>query len=214
LFEQIIRDNLDLGRPDGPSKGHFQVQLVFERRVTKRTPGRFRTRVITDGVTPSLHVDYKNTRIKQYHKEGRALRTETTKVALRGAINNTRNFGIGKRLINLPALRQIGFSANRRLLDVQRKVAVRGAISHDCVIGAEVFNQVNQPVTVQGQRASGLRFGDPAVHMLLNALVMFCLLPDGFSNSDLRCKLALLLGISGPLRPRGPFRGWAMTQLN
>ena len=174
LFEQIIRDNLDLGRPD-------QVQLVFDRRVTKRTPGRFRTRVITHGVTPSLHFDYKNARIKQYHKEGRALRTETT-------INNTRDFDIGKRLVNLPALRQIGFSANRRLLDVQR-------ISHDCVIGEQVFNQVNQPITVQGQRASGLRFGDPTVQVLLSALVLFCLLPDGFSNPELRLKLALLLGI-------------------
>ena len=73
---------------------------------------------ITEGVTPSLHVDYKHSRIKQYHKEGRALRTETT-------INDTRDFGIGKRLTNLPALRQIGFEANRRLLDVQR-------ISQDC----------------------------------------------------------------------------------
>jgi hypothetical protein len=44
----------------------------------RATPGRFRTRVLTDGVTPSLHIDYKHTRIKQYHKEGRALRTETT----------------------------------------------------------------------------------------------------------------------------------------
>lgn len=52
LFEQIIRENLDLGRPS-------QVQLIFNRRVTKRTPGTFRTRVITDGVTPSVHVDYK-----------------------------------------------------------------------------------------------------------------------------------------------------------
>ena len=72
FFEQVIRDNLDIGRPD-------QVGLVFNRRVLrkgpKRTPGRFRTRVITDGVTPSLHVDYKHTTIKQYHKEGRALRT-------------------------------------------------------------------------------------------------------------------------------------------
>jgi len=39
------------------------------------TPGRFRTRVITRDVTPSLHIEYKNTRIKQYHKESRALRT-------------------------------------------------------------------------------------------------------------------------------------------
>lgn len=62
FFEQVIRENLDIGRPD-------QVQLIFERRVRKDTPGRFRTRVLTDGVIPSLHVDYKSTKIKQYHKE-------------------------------------------------------------------------------------------------------------------------------------------------
>ena len=83
FFEQVIRDNLDIGRPD-------QIALIFGRRLMTRkrnpTPGTFRTRVITSGVTPSLHVDYKSTRIKQYHKEGRALRTETT-------INNTYDFG-------------------------------------------------------------------------------------------------------------------------
>ena len=67
FFEQVIRDNLDIGRPD-------QVSLIFDRRIDaprpRATPGRFRTRVITDGVTPSLHVDYKHTTIKQYHKEG------------------------------------------------------------------------------------------------------------------------------------------------
>ena len=62
---------------------------------------------------PSLHVDYKKARIKQYHKEGQALRTETT-------INDTRDFDIGRRIKNLPELRKIGFAANRRLLDVQR----------------------------------------------------------------------------------------------
>ena len=106
FFEEVIRENLDIGRPD-------HVQLIFERRITKQTPGRFRTRVITEGVTPSLHIDYKRSRIKQYHKEGRALRTETT-------INDPHDFDIGKRLSNLPALRRIGFQANRRLLDVQR----------------------------------------------------------------------------------------------
>ena len=95
FFEEVIRENLDIGRPD-------HVQLIFNRRITKRTPGRFRARVLTEGVTPSLHIDYKHSRIKQYHKEGRALRTETT-------INDTRDFGIGKRLLNLPALRRIGW---------------------------------------------------------------------------------------------------------
>ncbi len=75
FFEQVIRDNLDLGRPD-------RVQLICNRRIhngrKRPSPGRFRTRVITQHVTPSLYVDYKHTTIKKYHKEGRALRTETT----------------------------------------------------------------------------------------------------------------------------------------
>jgi hypothetical protein len=173
LFEDLLRENLDLGRPD-------QVQLIFDRRVTRRTPGRFRTRVITQGVTPSLYIDYKHSRIKQYHKEGRALRTETT-------INDTRDFAIGKRLCNLSALRKVGFSANRRLLDVQR-------LSHDCYIGEDAFNRVNHPVEVNGQRAAALRFAAPCTQALLSGLVVFRLLPDGFRNADLREHLAVLLG--------------------
>jgi hypothetical protein len=69
FFEEVILENLDLGRPD-------KVGLVFARRIiTKgrfKTPGRFRTRVLTAGVTPSLHIDYKNTKLKQYHKLDRA----------------------------------------------------------------------------------------------------------------------------------------------
>jgi len=173
FFEEVIRENLDVGRPD-------QVQLIFGRRVTKRTPGRFRTRVLTEGVTPTLHVDYKKARIKQYHKEGRALRTETT-------INDTRDFGIGKRLHNLPALRAVGFQANRRLLDVQ-------TISQDCAVGEAVFRQVTQPREVKGQRASALRYGDACVLALLSALLVFRLLPRGFCNRELREHLAPLLG--------------------
>jgi hypothetical protein len=69
------------GRPE-------DVRLIFNRKIARRTPGSFRTRIVTQDVTPSLNVYYKNTRIKQYHKENRALRTETT-------INNTYDFGIG-----------------------------------------------------------------------------------------------------------------------
>ena len=175
FFEEVIRENLDLGRPD-------QVQLIFGRRVTRATPGRFRTRVITPGVTPSLHIDYKSSRLKQYHQEGRALRTETT-------INNPRDFSCGKRLMNLPRLRQLGFQANRRWIEVQ-------CLSHDCRLGEEAFQQVNRPREVKGQRASALPFTDPRVLVLGNALVLFRLLPGGFAHRDLREHLAALSGQS------------------
>ena len=132
FIEEVIRENLDLGRPDN-------VQLIFERRMTKRTPGRFRTRVVTEGVLPSLYIDYKSSRIKQYFKEGQALRTETT-------INDSYDFGIGRRLENLSALRELGFTANRRLLDVQRA-------SQDCRVGEDVFREVTSPRQVNTQRA-------------------------------------------------------------
>jgi hypothetical protein len=174
FFEQVIRENLDLGRPD-------QVQLIFGRRVTRRTPGRFRTRVITEGVTPSLHIDYKHSRIKQYHKEGRALRTETT-------INNAHDFDIRKGLSHLSAWRKVGFQANRRLLDVQR-------ISHDCAIGEAACAGVSRPVTVDGQRAAALRWADPVVQALLAALISFRLVPAGWRQRELRSSLAALLGV-------------------
>lgn len=173
LFEEIIRENLDLGRPE-------QVSLIFARRLTKRTPGHFATRVITQGVTPSLHISYKSAKIKQYFEEERALRTETT-------INNSRDFAIGRRLHNLPALRAIGFAANRRVLEVER-------ISQDCQLGEAVFDRVNRPQMVDGQRASALAFGDARAMALFQALCLFILLPEGFRNATLRRHVAELMG--------------------
>jgi hypothetical protein len=176
FFEEVIRENLDLGRPN-------QMQLIFDRRVTRRTPGRFRTRVLTEGVVPSLHVEYKKSKVKQYHKDGQALRTETT-------INDTYDFAIGRALRNLPALREIGFAANRRLLHVE-------SLSHDCLIGEDRLHTVTSAVVVAQQRAAGLRFGDRRVHALMHALCLFALAPTGFRHRELRDHVA-------PLQSRDP----------
>jgi len=173
FFEQVIGENLDLGRPQ-------EVRLIFNRTITRRTPGQFRTRIVTQDVTPSLNVYYKNTRIKQYHKEGRALRTETT-------INNSYDFGVGKRLHNLPKLREIGFAANRRLLEVER-------LSHDCMLAEDTLQAIDSPVTTGRQRASGLRFADARVHALWHAIILFRQLAEGFRAADLRHHLAALSG--------------------
>jgi len=176
FFEEVIRDNLDLGRPD-------RVQLIFDRRINKRTPGSFRTRVLTAGVEPTLRISYKRSNIKQYFKEGRALRTETT-------INDTRDFGVGRSLCNFDHLRRIGRNANRRLLSVER-------LSHNCAVAPNTFERMILPtVDDEGHRAPGLRFGDPRVMALLAALAMHFHLPDGFSNRMLRGHVAALQGKS------------------
>jgi hypothetical protein len=116
FFEEVIRENIDLGRPD-------HVQLIFDRKIIRTTAGLFRTRIITEGVTPALYVQHKNTRIKQYHKEGQALRTETT-------INNTWDFGIGKSPMTASWLKALSNKLNRPVqVDAQRASALRFADS-------------------------------------------------------------------------------------
>ena len=176
FFEEIIRDNLDLGRPD-------RVQLIFDRVVTKKTPGEFRTRVIQDGVHPSLHIDYKNFDLKQYFKEGRGCRTE-------GTFRNPNDFGVNKGLANLPYLQKIGRDINRRLLEVER-------VSHNSGLSGDSIQRVVQPtVTPDGEKAPALKFGQPRVMALFVALTLFQHLIDGFHNRDLRQHLIALLGVT------------------
>ena len=174
FFEQVIRENLDLGRPD-------RVQLVFDRKIIKTTPGLFRTRVIQHGVQPSLYIEYKRSGLKQYFKENRALRTEMT-------FNGPEDLGLRKDLSQLPYLQQIGRDINQRLLDVQR-------ISQDCALSQASVERIVQPtVTEDGQRAPGLRFGDPRVMALFLALTLFLHVPRGFTAGELRQHMADLLG--------------------
>lgn len=179
FFESLIRDNLDLGRPD-------RVSLLFPVRTTKRTPPPqhgYRTRVITDGVSPSLHVEHRSSHIKQYFKEDRALRTETT-------INNTWDFRSPKGLDNFLHLREVGDNINRRLLEVER-------MSQNCALSQEAFHRLQRPLVLDGgQRASALRFGDCRVMAVLHALTSFGLVPEGFRNRDIRSQVAALLGLT------------------
>ena len=166
-FEGVIRDHLDVGRPD-------QIALIFHRRVSSRTPGTFRTRVISRGVDPTLCCYYKSSRIKQYFKEGRALRTETV-------ICNPDDFDIGRRVCaqNWNALRAVGESANRCLCDAE-------AADAQPAPDVATFCQVTRPSTTDnGLYAPGLRFGEQRVMAILAALVGFCFLLRGFTNAQL-----------------------------
>jgi hypothetical protein len=178
FFEQLIRDNLDIGRPD-------KVNIVFGRMIRQRgkyrTPGTFRTQVITTGTCPYLYLYYKKTHVKQYLKEGRALRTETT-------INQPRDLGIGKELTNLAAMAKAGYTANRRLLDAE-------CISHDPAAGAAALEMLTSPViSTTCTRVPGMRFPDPRVQALLAACCALALRPAGFTSRDLRHLLAPQLG--------------------
>jgi hypothetical protein len=176
FFEQVIRENLDLGRPD-------RVQLIFGRRVYRNTPSRFVTRVIQSGVQPNLHLTYKHSGVKQYFKENRALRTETT-------INTPRDFKVGKDLANWSYLHKLGALINTRLLDTEH-------VSQDCLLSAESLARVTEPTTTEtGQRAPGLRFGQPRVMALFAGLSRFLPALNGFDNADLRATMQTLLNVT------------------
>lgn len=175
FFEGVIRDHLDVGRPE-------QVALIFHRRVSKQTPGTFRTKVITRGVDPQLCCYYRSSRMKQYFKEHRALRTETV-------IGDTRDFGIGRRVNaeNWRALRAVGEDANARLCEAEARDA---APAPDVV----TLGCVTRPSkTSDGQHAPGLRFGDPRVMALFAALCGFAHLVVGLTNRGLTDLMAMLL---------------------
>jgi hypothetical protein len=176
FFEQVIRENLDLGRPD-------RVQLIFGRQVRRNTPSQFRTQVLQSGVQPTLHVTYKHSGVKQYFKANRALRTETT-------INNPHDFGVDKGLRNWVYLRQLATAINRRLLETER-------ISQDCLLSSKSFARVSEPTTTEtGQRAPGLRFGQPRVMALFAALSRFAPSLNGFRHAEVREIIPTLLGIA------------------
>jgi hypothetical protein len=178
LFEAVVRDNLDLGRP-------HEVELIFSGRAVRRgrprkRPETFKTKVVTDGVDVTVNVFYKHSRIKQYLKDGRAWRIETV-------INSPDDLGVPRRLRHLPALQAKARAANRRILDVQRA-------GQGCAIGADLFQRLQQPYAREGRRTGALRFGDPRAMALAGALCLTLHAVTGFTNRSLRAHVAGLLG--------------------
>jgi hypothetical protein len=178
FFEEVIREHVDLGRPD-------QIQLVFgggKKRSWRQPP---RTRVFSEGIHPSLQVGYRNTRVKQYLKHGRALRTETT-------FHDTYDFGIGKKIENLPRLIERGRQINRSLLDLELQTQRPSA-------AASHFERIVMPSGEPGQRAPGLRLGDPRVVALYAVLARFALTVNGFRAGELQPLVEAYLGEPYPM---------------
>jgi hypothetical protein len=170
FFEEVLREHLALGRPD-------QISLLFERPVPRTCPSRFRTQVLSRGVRPSLHVEYKRCHVKQYFKEERALRTETT-------FNDTYDVGVKRGLRNLCYLRTLGDHINTRLLQLEQ-------VAHDCGLApAQLADLVRPTTTPDAQRAPALRFGEPRVTALLRGLTDFHWTIEGLRHRDLRLVVA------------------------
>jgi hypothetical protein len=178
FFEALIADNLDIGRP-------ANVEIIFGRRIRRDTPGVFRTAIDRPAVGPdtggvTLNVFYKHSRIKQYLKDGRAMRIETV-------INAPRDLGCNARLPNLAELQDKARACNHRILEAER--AGQGT-----VLASPAFERIAHPsVNADGRRTPALRFGDPRVQALAGALTQMLLPAAGITNKSLRALMTGLL---------------------
>jgi hypothetical protein len=178
FFEALVADNLDVGRPD-------QVEVIFGRQIRngpkRATPGVFKTKVVTRGVDITVNAFYRHSRIKQYLKDGRALRIETV-------INSPTDLGCQRRLHNLDELQGKARAINRRLLDAERA-------GQGCVLASPAFARVTHPTIEEGRRAPALRFGDPRVMALTGALCTTTHAVTGITNKSLRALMTGLLDV-------------------
>ena len=173
FFESLVTDNIGIGRP-------HEVAAIFARRVQKNTPGVFRTRVFGVGTEVKMDLHYKHSRVKQYLKEGRALRIETV-------INDPADLGSKRRLAHLPELQAKARAVNQRLLMIERA-------GQGCAIGSALFERIHQPYVREGQRTGAFRFGDLRAMALAGALCLLVHAVAGFTNHTLRGLVAELLG--------------------
>ena len=178
FFDALVTDNLDLGRPD-------TIEIIFDRQVRngrqRATGGVFKTKVITRGVDVTVNAFYKHSRIKQYLKDGRALRIETV-------INAPGDLGCQRRLHNLDELQARARAVNARLLQTERA-------GQACVLANPVFERIAHPsVDAGGRRATAMRFGDSRVQALAGALCVTLCAVTGITNRSLRALMTGLLG--------------------
>jgi len=174
FFDALVTDNLDLGRPD-------TIEIIFDRQVRSNTESEFKTKLVTRGVQVTVNAFYKHSRLKQYLKDGRALRIETV-------INAPNDLGCQRRLHNLDDLQAKARAINARLLHAER-------VGQGCHLANPVFERIAHPtVTTEGRRASAMRFGDSRVQALAGALAVTLCAVTGITNRSLRALMTGLLG--------------------
>jgi hypothetical protein len=165
FFEALVQDNVGIGRPE-------EVSLVFARQLRRPTQHRYQTRIFTTGTEIRIDFRYKHSRVKQYLKDGRALRIETV-------INRPDDLDVKRRLEHLPELIDKARAINQRLLMIEQA-------GQSCAIGSALFERIHQPYHREGQRTGALRFGDERATALAGALCTVLGAVTGFSNKSLR----------------------------
>ena len=179
FFEALLCENMDLGRPEN-------VELLFRRGQRLGRPtlppagGGFKTKIDRYCDLVTLNVFYRNSRLKQYLKDGVALRIETV-------VNDPRDLRCNRQLQNLPELQAKARAINARLLETE-------TVGQGTALVSPVIERITRPtVTDGGRKAPALRFGDLRVQALAGALAAMLFTVTGITNKTLRGLMTGLL---------------------
>ena len=179
FFEALLCENMDLGRPEN-------VELLFRRGQRLGRPtrpparGGFKTKIDRYCDLVTLNVFYRNSRLKQYLKDGVALRIETV-------VNDPRDLRCNRQLQNLPELQDKARAINARLLETE--TAGQGT-----ALVSPVIERITRPtLTGEGRKAPALRFGDLRVQALAGAIAAMLFTVTGITNKTLRGLMTGLL---------------------
>jgi hypothetical protein len=179
FFEALLCDNMDLGRPEN-------VELLFRRGQRSGRPtippagGGFKTKIDRYCDLVTLNVFYRNSRLKQYLKDGVALRIETV-------INDPKDLRCNRMLPNLPELQAKARAINARLLQTE-------TVGQGTALVSPVIERITRPtVADDGRKAPALRFGDLRVQALAGAVACMLMAVTGITNKTLRGLMTGLL---------------------
>jgi hypothetical protein len=179
FFEALLCENMDLGRPEN-------VELLFRRGQRSGRPtlppagGGFKTKIDRYCDLVTLNVFYRNSRLKQYLKDGVALRIETV-------INDPRDLRCNRQLQNLPELQDKARAINARLLHTE-------TVGQGTALVSPVIERITRPtLTGEGRKAPALRFGDLRVQALAGATAAMLFTVTGITNRSLRALMTGLL---------------------
>ena len=165
LFRRACEIGVALG-------GASQVRHIFGRRVNRRYNGKLETVLEQrDEGFPVLRSYYKTSFVKQYEKGDRLLRTEA-------CLNDPYHIHVGRRLENLPALKDKLQTTTDRYLEQQAELL-------DSTVDTGALAKLAKPVQRARRRVPGIKLNDDRVLRLLETLLYTGTLLDDWTTRDL-----------------------------
>jgi DNA-binding transcriptional ArsR family regulator len=169
LFRRATEIGVALG-------GATQTRQIFGRRIDRRYRGKLETVLERrDEGHPVLRAYYQTSYVKQYEKGDRLLRTET-------CLNDTYHLHVGRKLENLPALKEQLAATTERYLAQQAELL-------DSTVDTGAFAKLAQPIEIGRRRVPGIKLHDDRVIRLLDTLLYTGGLLGDWTTRDLHARL-------------------------